>query len=148
MKFFHPQIQLVRELVLDSPSIYYLHIVTFCPRTCFVADGYETPGFGPDNETLAEGLYQVIIHLREDSELPDFDYITPIVHTINLGGIVFPDDEGFIEVQVKGVVTEPDNSAARTTKPPKTTTKTGGKGTVSTTIAEDKSRPMDTESLR
>lgn len=143
MKFFHPQIQLARETVFDEPDAFYLHIVTFCPRTCFRADGYST-----EAGELANGLYKVSIKLLQDMALPDFGYITPVVHTIALGSIDFPGGEGEIEVQVLGAVLEEGSSSTRgATNPPKSTTKTGGKGTVSTTSAEDKSRPIDPNSL-
>lgn len=138
MKFFHPQIQLARETVLDEPDAFYLHIVTFCPRTCFRADGYST-----DAGELSNGLYKVSINLLQDPALPDFNYITPVVHTIALGSIDFPGGEGEIEVLVLGAVLEEGGGSVRSANPPKSTTKTGGKGTVSTTSAEDKSRPID-----
>ncbi|MCB0577074.1 MAG: hypothetical protein KDC61_21120 [Saprospiraceae bacterium] len=152
MKFFHPQIQLARETVLNEseyePDVFYLHIVTFCPRTCFRADGYETPGFGPNNETQAEGLYKVVIKLIQDTTLPDYGYITPVVHTIALGSIDFPGGEGEIEVQVQGAVVENDGGGMRgDTNPPTTTTKTGGTGTVGTTGADSISRPIEEDSL-
>jgi hypothetical protein len=143
MKFYQPQIQLARETVLDSPDAFYLHIVTFCPRTAFRENGFETPGFGPNNETMAQGLYKVIIKIYEDTSLPDFDYITPIVHTIDLGNIAFPGGEGFIEVQLQGAVFPTSGTGARSGTNPTSTTKTGGAGTVSTTSADNKSRPID-----
>lgn len=143
MKFFHPQIQLARETVLDQPDAFYLHIVTFCPRTCFRADGYTT-----DAGELADGLFKVSIQLLQDPALPDFAYITPVVHTIALGGIAFPGGEGAIQVQVLGAVTEGGTAGTRgATNPPTTTTKTGGTGTVSTSDADDKSRPIDPYAL-
>ena len=148
MKFFHPQIQLARQTVLDEPDAFYLHIVTFCPRTCFRADGYTTPGFGPNHETQAQGLYKVVINLLQDPALPDFGYITPVVHTIALGSIAFPGGEGEIEVQVQGAVVESGGSGTRgDTNPPTTTTKTGGTGTVGTTGADSTSKPIDPDSL-
>ena len=143
MKFFHPQIQLARETVLDEPDAYYLHIVTFCPRSCFRADGYST-----DAGELADGLLKVSINLRQDPELPDFEYITPVVHTLALGSIDFPGGEGAIRIQVLGAVpTGGSPGASRDANPPATTTKTGGTGTVSTSDADDKSRPIDPDFL-
>ncbi len=140
MKFFHPQIQLARETVLDEPDAFYLHIVTFCPRTCFRADGYEV-----DDSELSGGKYKVQIKLRQDPALPDFGYITPVVHTIALGSIAFPGGEGEIEVQVQGAVMESGGSGTRgDTNPP---TKTGGTGTVGTTGADSTSKPIDPDSL-
>lgn len=141
MKFFKPQIQLARERQLDAPSLYYVHVVTFCPRTSFRADGHTI-----DDEDLHSGLYRVTVNLLEDTTLPDMEYITPVVHTIDLGEIEFPDGEGWIEVGVAGVDVEEEERSARNNNPT-TTTKTGGKGTVSTTEAEDKTRPIMANSL-
>lgn len=143
MKFFKPQVQLARETVLDEPDAFYLHIVTFSPRTNFRADGYSV-----SDANLAEGIYNVTVNLVQDTALPDFDYITPVVHTIALGSIAFPELEGWIQVQVMGAVPEEPSSGARgDTNPPTTTTKTGGTGTVSTSDADNKSRPVDSNSL-
>ena len=143
MKFFQPQIQLAREAVLDEPDAYFLHVITFCPRTCFRADGHET-----DGSELANGLYKVILYLCQDPSLPDYNYITPIVHTLALGSIDFPGGEGNIEVQVRGVVLEDDGSGMRGgAKPPATPTNTGGRGTVGTTGADSISKPIDPDSL-
>lgn len=138
MKFFHPQLQLTRETALDAPDAYYLHVVTFCPRTSFRADGYETPGFHPDNESV----YKVKVKLLQDAALPDMEYITPVVHTIALGSVAFPEGEGWFEVQVTGTVLGTSNTQ-RDGDPPKT----GGTGTVGSTTADDKSRPIDSERL-
>lgn len=144
MKFFHPQVQLACETHLDEPTAYYLHVVTFCPRTNFRADGFLIN----DSDLLTEGIYTVEVNLRQDPALPDFDYITPVVHTLALGSIPFPMGEGLIEVQVKGAVFDAPASGARAnTKPPSTKTKTGGKGAVSTVDADNKSRPMGSDNL-
>ncbi len=142
MKFFKPQVQLARETIFDEPDAYYLHVVTFCPRTSFRADGYTT-----DSSELANGLYKVVINLQQDPALPDFEYITPVVHTLSLGNIAFPGGEGWIEVQVIGAVIEENARNTRDTNPPTTTTKTGGTGTVSTADADNKSRPILTDQL-
>ncbi|MFN0215054.1 MAG: hypothetical protein ACKVT2_12430 [Saprospiraceae bacterium] len=140
MKFFKPQVQLARQTILDEPDAYYLHVVTFCPRTSFRADGYSV-----SDADLAEGIFTVTVKLLQDPELPDFDYITPVVHTLALGGIAFPGGEGWIEVQVMGAV--PGGAAAGGRGEPATTTKTGGKGTVSTTDADNKSKPIRNDEL-
>ncbi|MEZ4941913.1 MAG: hypothetical protein R3D58_13625 [Saprospiraceae bacterium] len=134
MKFFHPQIQLARETVFDEPDAYYLHVVTFCPNTSFRADG-----FSVSEAHLAEGRLEVAVKLRKDPGLPEMNYITPIVHTIALGSIAFPNEEGDIEVQVEVEGAVGSGSGTRSDTEP---TKTGGKGTVSTTTADDKSRPI------
>ncbi|MBL7809123.1 MAG: hypothetical protein JNN28_14985 [Saprospiraceae bacterium] len=142
MKFFYPQVQLARETVLDEPDTYYLHVVTFCPRTCFRANGHEL-----DTSELDKGKYKVRIKLRQDPTLPDFDYITPVVHTLALGGIAFPGGEGEIEVSVVGDVLASPASVSRSVDPPPTTTQTGGTTTVGTTGSDGKTKPIDSDSL-
>ncbi|MDX2134739.1 MAG: hypothetical protein SFV52_08135 [Saprospiraceae bacterium] len=141
MKFFHPQIQLARTAVLDQPDAYFLHVVTFCPRTSFRADGYET-----DRQDLPDGKFSVRIKLQQDPALPDLPYITPVVHTLALGNIDFPDGEGFFEVTVTGAVLEETFATAREVPPP-TKTKTGGTGTVGTTGADADTKPILPDSL-
>ena len=138
MKFYQPQIQLAREHVLDMPDAFYIHVITFCRYTNFRANGFTT-----DASDLANGNYSVNIYLLQDSTIPEFDYITPVVHTIALGSIAFPGGEGWIKVQVLGDV--PSDPGARDTNPPAAETKTGGAGTVSTTCSDDKSRGGDTD---
>lgn len=143
MKFFKPQIQLVREPVLDRPDAYSMHVVTFCNRTNYRADG-----FSVNDSDLNDGLYRVTVNLIQDPSLPDFQYITPVVHTFNLGSIAFPGGEGWFEVQVTGAVIEATPTAAnRDGNPPTTTTKTGGTGTVSTSDADGLTRPVDANAL-
>lgn len=139
MKFFHPQIQLARESMFDQPDAYFVHVVTFCPRTSFRADGFST-----DAGELANGLYKVVVKLRQDPALPDFESITPVVHTIALGNIAFPGGEGDVQVQVQGVTIQEGAGGSRDADPP---TQTGGTGTVGTGTAEDRSRPIDSNSL-
>ncbi|MBC7777969.1 MAG: hypothetical protein H7246_21220 [Phycisphaerae bacterium] len=138
MKFFKPQAQLARETILDEPDLFYLHVVTFCPRTRFREAGHEI-----DLSELSQNRCKVIVKLREDSNLPDFFYITPVVHTFPLTGVVFPAGEGEIEVQVVGAVLETGGSEGRGT--PTTKTKTGGSGTVSTTTADSNPRPISSD---
>lgn len=82
----------------------------------------------------------------QDTALPDFNYITPVVHTIALGSIAFPGGEGEIEVAVLGTVME-ESAAGTRDGNPTLKTKTGGQGTVSTVSADNKTRPIDPDQL-
>ncbi len=141
MKFFKPVVQLAREHQIDQPDLYFLHVVTFCPRTCYYASNYTV-----STTNLANGLYEVTVKIMQDLTRPDMEYITPVVHTIDLGPIAFPGGEGWIQVSVEGDVPNTRNGATRDGNPT-TKTKTGGSGTVSTTDADDKSRPILESSL-
>jgi Tetratricopeptide repeat len=119
MRFFHPQIQLARESVPNKPDAFYLHVVTYCPRTCFRAFGH----FVDDSE-LDKGKYKVKVRLLEDPEMPNLMYITPVAHTIPLGSIDFPGGEGEVDVEVIGQVPDPSGVRTRSGGPAQKT-KTG-----------------------
>jgi hypothetical protein len=141
MRFFHPQIQLARESVPNKPDAFYLHVVTYCPRTCFRAFGH----FVDDSE-LDKGKYKVKVRLLEDPEMPDLMYITPVAHTIPLGSIDFPGGEGEVDVEVIGQVPDPSGVRTRSGGPAQKT-KTGGQGTVSTVTADTKTRQSEWDEL-
>ena len=131
MKLLKPQLQLVKKMVVDAPSHYYLHAVTFCPRTNFRAAGHEI-----DNTALAEyGVLEVRLKVGLDIELPDFPYLTPIVHTLDLGQIPFPDDEdGLFEVELEVLGDNTREVGAEKKKKPKST--------VGSSDAEEVGRPI------
>ena len=140
MKFFHPVLQLGKESG-ELADKYFLHVVTFCPRSNFQADG-----FSINNANLASGLLKVTVKLKQVAAMPNYEFITPVVHSIDLGAINFPIVDSDIEVTVIGDVLQEPTSNARSTDAP-TTTKTGGTGTVSTTKADDIIRPGDDPTL-
>ena len=142
MKFFHPVIQLGKESG-ELADKYFLHVVTFCPRSNFQADG-----FSINNENLADGLLKVTVKLKQGAALPNFEFITPVVHSIDLGAIAFPFEDNTVEVTVVGDVLQEPTSNKRATDAPKTT-KTGGTGTVSTTQTTISSgvKPADSDNL-
>jgi hypothetical protein len=126
MKFFDPQIQLTRWARAGQPDSYSIHVVTFCPKTTYAADGHTI-----DNSQLGQDLFKLRVKLRTDNALPEMDYITPVVHTIDLGPIDFPNElGGWIQVEVFGV-----QASDRSGGSP------GGVRTVSSTDSDDKSRP-------
>jgi hypothetical protein len=142
MQFFHPTLHLSRETTLDAPDAYYLHVVTFCPRARFRANGHEIVGFHTGN--TIEGSYKIKVKLFEDAALPDLDALTPVVHTLALGSIAFPEGEGWFEVQVIGETldTSGGGTLSRSGEP-----KTGGTSTVSTVSADNKTRPIEDDKL-
>lgn len=137
MKFFNPQLQLVRERRINEPDAYFLHVVTFCPRTSYRADGVELVGFGPNNETQEEGVFKVKVKIKQDAALLDFEYITPVIHTFSIGSVAFLEGEGWFEVQVVGTQLQKSGTVTRDGDP-----KTGGVGAVGSATADDKSRPI------
>ncbi|WP_421796042.1 hypothetical protein [Haliscomenobacter sp.] len=140
MKFFHPVIQLGKESG-ELADNYFLHVVTFCPRSNFQADG-----FSVNNEHVDNGLLKVTVKVKQAAAMPNYEFITPVVHSIDLGAINFPIVDSTIEVTVIGDVLQEPTSNARAADTP-TTTKTGGTGTVSTGSATDRERPGDDPTL-
>lgn len=125
MKFFDPQIQLGKESG-ELSDRYFIHVVTFCPFTNFCADG-----FSIDDSQLAAGLLNVAVKLRQDPQVPKYEFITPIVHGILLEDLDFPAEDFQIEVTVVGEILEEQNLLARAVDPKaKTKTKTGGRNAV------------------
>jgi hypothetical protein len=92
MKFYHPQVQLVRERILDEPDQFVLHAVTFCPKTNLKANGHALQA--------GDNAVDVSLFITEDPDLPDFDFITPVVHTIRLGSFSSGRSEGEFRVSV------------------------------------------------
>lgn len=156
MKFYKPQLQLARTNSLNAEGAfetnYTLHAITLCRRTSFRAAGYEL------GEQVRDGVFPVTLHIRQDADMPDLEYITPVVHTIELGAIDADEEEVLVEVHVKVEVLEGSPAVladvehgmrSRSTTPASsssttqtsTTTKTGTKATVSSSDADDESRP-------
>jgi hypothetical protein len=141
MKFYNPVIQLGKETG-ELADKYFLLVVTFCSRSNFQADG-----FSVNDEELPNGLLKVTVNLKQVAQLPNFEFITPIVHHIDLREVAFPFADCTIAVTVSGTVFQEPTSHSRAADAPPTTVKTGGTGTVSTTQADDKIRPADDPTL-
>ncbi len=136
MKFYKPQVELAKIVDPTLPTEYVLHSVIFCRYTNFKANGYEVDL----SDLQDESLVTVTLKLDQDPNLPEFEYITPVTHTINLGAVNFPEGDGWIEIDVEGAVIE---EAGRAETPVKKSTKPGTKATVSTADADTKTRPGD-----
>lgn len=135
MKFYKPQVQLVRRSIMDEPDQYFLHAVTFCPRTSFRADGH-----APVAEAIAEnGVLPVDLYIQQDAALPDFEYITPVVHTVELGSLPFEEEDGVIAVNV---FVKKNDQVLERTAPPTDPDDPDATSTVSPTEADEDDRPM------
>lgn len=149
MKFFDPQLQLGKQAISELGDLYFLHVVTFCPRTNF-----KNNDFVIDETQRNEGIIKVTVKLIQDPNVPDFEFITPIVHNVNIGEISLPSEQVRIDVTVEGEVFKKEIiSSSRdldsSSPPKKTTTKTGGQGSVSGTQATADSgvRPIEYPTL-
>lgn len=121
MKLFKPQVQLVKVTDAISPDEYHLHVVTFTDMSNYREDGYWV---GTVDQS---GVLVVKVKAILDGSIMDFPYLTPIVHTINLGALAFPGGEGFIEVIFEDSMRGPN---------------TGKKNIVRTVDADEDSRPI------
>ena len=93
---YKPVVHLIKEVHLDNPTIYYLHAVTMCDKSCYVADGYAPLS----NELNEDGAYPVVLKIIRDVDLPELNLITPVTHVIRLGELPFGNEEGLIQVKV------------------------------------------------
>lgn len=130
MKFLKPQVQLVRKRMEKNTDEYFLHAVTFCDSTNIRANGHELP-----LPTLnKDGKYEVNLLAIQDTDLPNHNYLTPIVHSIDLGSLPFGDEDGEILVTLyieeKGILLRGDNN------------RPAGQGSVSTASADEEGKPI------
>lgn len=92
MKLFRPQIQLAKLTDVAGPDIYYLHVITLTDFTNYVPSGHVVGTMDLD------GTLPITVSAVIDESVPALRYITPIVHTIELGPLEFPLEGGLIEV--------------------------------------------------
>ncbi len=95
MKLNKPQIQLVRRRMVDADDEFSLHAVTFFKQSNLRASGtYPIPTTLEDDGSLAVDLKVI-----EDPDIPYFEYLTPVVHTIELGVLPFANGDGLIKIR-------------------------------------------------
>lgn len=130
MKLFKPQVQIARRTIVGAPNEYFLHAVTFCNKS-----NYRAAGFQLDTHLVEdEGILTVSLNIAQDISIPEFNYLTPVVHTIDLGPLAFPDDDGIITVEsVMRTGTRSADTAEEEKK---------NKSTVSATEADEAGRPV------
>lgn len=106
MKLFKPQLQLARESEEQSDGSfrdhYYLHVVTFTDRTNYRADDCVVD----DTALASEGKIKIKAYMYQDLDIPDFNYLTPVVHTLDLGMPVEVGTEFIVEVTARLGMTE------------------------------------------
>lgn len=92
MQLAKPQVHLRKN---QATSTYYIHVITWMDNSRFKANGYDTLS---TNST--DGVFTVNLRIAEDSDLPDMDLLTPVVHTLELTGIALNTDAPFLDVKV------------------------------------------------
>lgn len=123
MKLLKPQVQLVKKTHIDQEDEFSLHAITYLPKTNYKADGYEVA-----NQLDGDGILPIALYISKDESIPEFNYLTPVAHTFDIGTLPFADGEGIVRVDL--VV-----NGARTT---------GGSGGTHTSTADsdDDDRPI------
>ena len=125
MKLIKPQVQLKRERTPGLPDTFYLHSVTFFDKTNFSANGN-----GPvPTELDTESLWNIELEVTEDDNSIAHDYLTPVVHTFQLGNSPFGTGDGLLNISVYTT----DSTSVR---------KKAGDVIVSTADADEDSRPI------
>lgn len=92
MILYKPQVQLTKITDVSEPDEYYVHVITFTDWTNYRADDYSI------GELDEYGTLPVTVRAIQDENIIDFNYLTPVVHTIKLGAVSFPTGGGLVEV--------------------------------------------------
>ena len=116
MKLRKPQVQLRRKKNEDGNWHYYLHAVTFFNRTGLVADGH----YPIEQELNDKGMFIIRLKTKRDHSIEKMNYITPVVHTIDIGVSPFGSGEGMFCILNYGPgdkkgTGDPDETAVPTT---------------------------------
>lgn len=112
MKLFKPQVQLVRKKSKKKADKYFLHVITVFNNTSYRAVGHE-----PFAKKLnKKGAFEVRLLVKQDKNVPRFEYLTPVVHTLELGALPFVDESGKVAVTVYEEVEETSRSEKKKKK--------------------------------
>lgn len=131
MKFFSPQVQLVETVRAGQASLFAAHIVVFCNGT-----RYEKENVSVDTSRLqSDNLLVITISVKENPNTLNFDYITPLAFTVDLG-----EKQEFTRpaagwIRTKVVCNALNGNGNHTPN-------NGGTTTLSSTDADNKSRPI------
>ena len=80
MKLGKPQVHLYRTRKTNGKYLYWLHAVTFFSRTDLVASGFDIR-----TQDSSTGSFKVVLKFDRTPGNKNLGYLTPIVHTIELG---------------------------------------------------------------
>ena len=131
MKLFKPQLQLARETEEQADGSYryhyYLHTQTYADST-----NYRVMDEDIDLSTLnAEGAIKIKLYMDLNEEIPALEYLTPVVHTLDLGTPVEIGTEFTIFVDViKGLPSRDGEGGS------------SGSGQTSSSGADERDRPI------
>jgi hypothetical protein len=95
MKVFTPLVHLASKSILNQPTEYFIHVVTFMNNSKYKADGYDPLPLLPTN-----GKFTITLRVKEDAALPEMNLLTPVVHSLSIGTINL-DTNPILEVEVK-----------------------------------------------
>ena len=129
MKLFKPQIQLARESEKQTDGSfkdhYHLHSVTFCDRSNYRVSE-EDSVIEPLN---TEGILNVNLYIYPAPDIVDLNYLTPVVHTVDLGTPIEKGEEFTVYVHVFKEL------------PSRSTNNSAGSSQGSSTQADEDARP-------
>lgn len=113
MKFGQSHVQLRRRKQTDGSWYYWLHAVTFYNHTGLVADGT----FPIEQSLNEEGMFVIDLKVKRDHSIKMMPYLSPVVHTIEIGAVPFGSEEGWFLVRtiVIGLSKDPNNQGGQTT---------------------------------
>jgi len=92
MQIAKPQVHLKKQ---NDPTVYHIHVVTWMDQTKYTSDGHNTV---PTSAT--DGVFSVVIKIKEDSTVPNMHLLTPVVHTLTLTDLEFDEMAPFLDVTV------------------------------------------------
>ena len=95
MKLRKPIPQLTRKKLENGDYHYWLHVVTFYPKTNFVANGH----FEIEQKLNEQNMFVIDLKVKRDHSLKKMNYLTPVVHTIEVGTTPFGGGEGIFCVR-------------------------------------------------
>lgn len=98
MQIAKPQV----HLKLDDDT-FHIHVVTWFDQTKFISDGYSSI-----STTATDGVFTVVLKVKESSTIPNMTLLTPVVHTLTLTGVELDETNPFLEVIV--INTSDDNA--------------------------------------
>lgn len=97
MQIAKPQVHLSKN---NSTNVYTIHVITWMDNTQFEPDGNETLSSSASN-----GVYTVTLKLKKNTDRPNLNLLTPIIHTLVLNGVALSEDAPQLEVKIKNTTT-------------------------------------------
>lgn len=128
MNYFEPQVTLLKEIHMDQPDKYFLHVTTMVDQSNYIAMGHDPIPSGLNDE----GILPINLKYGIDPNLECLCIATPIVHILEMGPLPSNLIDFAIDVSIDDNLTLTDSS-----------TKPKGKTTVRSSDAKQIERPIN-----